>query len=108
MYDGGAAAESCNDRVGDVAVVYQLVLPGVVKHFGRRYQTIAAAHGFLGAFAELFGLYIPTVAGTDIVPERWRFRRWKLRMRIELGAWWIVWLAGLATYLTWYGAPRAR
>jgi len=48
------------------------------------------------------------VAGTDMIPERWRFQRWKLWMRIEFVGWWIVWLAGLATYLNWYGAPRVR
>jgi len=62
---------------------HQLALPGVVKHFGRRYETIAAVHSFLGASGELLGLYILMVAGTDMIPERWRFQRWKLWMRIE-------------------------
>jgi len=56
-------------------------LPG---DFGKRHHDIAAAHGVSGALAEVLGLYILLVTGTDLLPQRWRFQRWKLRMRIEL------------------------
>jgi|SRR6516164_5690125 uncharacterized membrane protein YozB (DUF420 family) len=81
----------------------EVVLGGMATHFGSRYERIAAIQGVLGLFAEVFGCYILPVAGTNAIPERWRFRRWKLWMRIELLAWWIVLLAGITTYLTWYG-----
>jgi uncharacterized membrane protein YozB (DUF420 family) len=66
------------------------------------------AHGVLGAVAEVLGLYILLVAGTNILPLSWRFQRWKLWMRIELALWWVVLLSGIGTYYTWYAAPRSR
>jgi uncharacterized membrane protein YozB (DUF420 family) len=66
------------------------------------------AHGVLGALAEVLGLYILLVAGTNILPHSWRFRRWKLWMRIELVLWWVVLLSGIGTYYIWYAAPRSH
>ena len=82
------------------------VLPGLSSHFGKRTYLIAAVHGVLGAIAELLGLYILLVAGTDFLPRSWRFQRWKLWMRIELILWWIVLFSGFGTYYVWYVAPR--
>jgi uncharacterized membrane protein YozB (DUF420 family) len=84
------------------------VLPRLSTHFGKRYYAIAATHGVLGAVAELFGLYIMLVAGTNILPRSWRFQSWKLWMRIELALWWVVLLSGIGTYHNWYAAPRSR
>jgi hypothetical protein len=56
-------------------------LPG---HFGERHYAVAAAHGVSGALAEVLGLNILLIAGTNLLPQRWSFQRWKLRMRIEL------------------------
>jgi len=84
------------------------VLPRLSSHLGRRYYAIAAAHGVLGALAEVLGLYILLVAGTNILPKAWRFKRWKLWMRLELVLWWVVLLAGFATYYVWYAAPQLR
>jgi len=78
------------------------VLPHLPKHLAKRYYSIAAIHGVLGTVAELVGLYILLVAGTNILPRAWRFRRWKLWMRIELALWLIVLLTGIATYFIWY------
>jgi len=78
------------------------VLPHLSKHFGKRYYAIAMVHGVLGAVAELLGLYILLVAGTNILPQAWRFRRWKLWMRMELALWLIVLLTGIGTYVIWY------
>jgi uncharacterized membrane protein YozB (DUF420 family) len=82
--------------------LYLQVWPGLPKHFARRYYAIAALHGISGAVAELLGLYILLVAGTDLIPQTWRFRRWKLWMRVELGLWLIVLLTGIGTYFIWY------
>ena len=82
------------------------LLPRFSRHFGKRYYAIAIAHGALGALAEVLGLYILLVAGTNILPRSWRFERWKLWMRIELALWWVVLLLGIGTYSIWYGTPR--
>jgi uncharacterized membrane protein YozB (DUF420 family) len=84
------------------------VLPQLSRHFGKRYYAVAAAHGVLGALAEVLGLYILLVAGTNILPRTWRFQRWKLCMRIELALWWVVLLSGIGTYYVWYAAPRSH
>lgn len=78
------------------------VLPGLPKHFARLHYSVAALHGTLGGMTELFGLYILLVAGTNIVPKAWRFRWWKLWMRVELALWLFVLLIGVGTYLVWY------
>jgi uncharacterized membrane protein YozB (DUF420 family) len=57
-----------------------------------------------GALAEVLGVYILLVAGTNWIPSRFRFRRYKLWMRTELGLWWVVLLAGIATYYYWWVA----
>jgi uncharacterized membrane protein YozB (DUF420 family) len=81
---------------------YSHVLPRLQKHFGKRFYAVATIHGVLGVLAEILGLYIVLVAGTKILPETWRFKRWKLWMRIELGLWLVVLMMGVVTYLVWY------
>jgi uncharacterized membrane protein YozB (DUF420 family) len=78
------------------------VLPPLPAHLSDRYYAVATAHGLLGAGAELLGLYIALVAGTNTVPRRLRFTRWKLWMRIGLGLWCTVLLSGIGTYYAWY------
>jgi len=85
---------------------HELVLPRIPARLARQYYAVATVHGVLGAATELFGLYILLVAGTEVVPERWRFQRWKLWMRVELASWWVVLLSGIGTYFLWYGAPH--
>jgi uncharacterized membrane protein YozB (DUF420 family) len=86
----------------------QLVLPRLAVHLSKRYYAVAAVHGVFGAAAELLGLYILLVAGTNIVPEAWRFRRWKLWMRVQLALWMAVLFTGIGTYIVWYTTLWAR
>jgi uncharacterized membrane protein YozB (DUF420 family) len=78
------------------------VLPRLPKRLGKRFYAVATIHGVLGVLAEILGLYIVLVAGTKILPETWRFKRWKLWMRIELTLWWVVLMMGAVTYLVSY------
>jgi uncharacterized membrane protein YozB (DUF420 family) len=87
---------------------HERVLPRLPSHFGKRNYAIATAHGVLGAVAEIFGLYIALVAGTNVLPVKWRIQRWKLWMRIELILWWVVLLTGFGTYYFWYAATNLR
>jgi uncharacterized membrane protein YozB (DUF420 family) len=80
----------------------RLVMPRLASHLHKRYYEVAMVHGVLGVLAELFGLYILLVAGTSIIPETWRFKRWKLWMRVELALWMGVLLSGIGTYIVWY------
>jgi hypothetical protein len=84
------------------------VLVHLPMRIAKQHYAIATAHGILGAGAELLGIYILLVAGTDILPHAWRFRRWKLWMRIELALWWAVLLTGSWTYGSWYTAASSH
>ena len=83
-------------------------VPRLSGYLWKRSYAIATGHGVLGALAEVCGLYILLVAGTNILPHSWRFQRWKLWMRIKLALWWIVLLTRFETYYFWYAAPRSH
>lgn len=72
---------------------------------GDSYYALAVAHGALGTVAELFGLYILLVTGTNILPKQFRFTRYKPWMRTALALWWLVLLLGVVTYVRWYVVP---
>lgn len=78
------------------------VLPGVPGELGEPFYLAPTIMLFAGGAAEALGVYILLVAGTNLVPERFRFRRFKLWMRAELVLWWGVIVAGLSTYVLWY------
>jgi hypothetical protein len=59
-----------------------------------------------GGLAEILGVYIILVAGTNWIPERWRFRSYKGWMRSVVGLWWATIVLGLLTYYVSYVAPN--
>ncbi len=83
----------------------QQVKPALSKVFHKWYYEAAAIHAALGIAAELLGLYIVIVAGTNLLPQWLRFKHWKWWMRTELVLWTIVLLSGVGTYCAWYVAP---
>jgi uncharacterized membrane protein YozB (DUF420 family) len=83
----------------------QQVKPALSKVLRKRYYEVAATHAVLGVAAELLGLYIVLVAGTNVVPQWLRFKNWKWWMRAELLLWAIALVSGVATYCVWYVAP---
>jgi uncharacterized membrane protein YozB (DUF420 family) len=83
----------------------QQVKPALSKVLHKWYYEAAAIHAVLGIAAELLGLYIVLVAGTNVLPQRLRFKHWKGWMRTELVLWAIVLLSGVGTYCAWYVAP---
>ena len=83
----------------------QQVKPALSKGLHKWYYEVATIHAVLGITAELLGLYIVTVAGTNVLPQWLRFKHWKSWMRTELALWAIVLLSGVATYCAWYVAP---
>lgn len=85
--------------------LHQQVKPALSKVFHKWYYEVAAAHAVLGIAAELLGLYIVVVAGTNVLPEWMRFKHWKLWMRAELALWGVVLVGGVGTYCAWYVAP---
>jgi uncharacterized membrane protein YozB (DUF420 family) len=83
----------------------QQVKPALFKVFHKWYYEAAVIHALLGITAELLGLYIVIVAGTNVLPQWLRFEQWKPWMRTELVLWAIVLLSGVGTYCAWYVAP---
>jgi uncharacterized membrane protein YozB (DUF420 family) len=70
-----------------------------------RYYAAPMVHAAMGMTAELLGLYIVLVAGTNVLPAWLRFRNWKQWMRTEFVLWLIVVTSGVWTYYAWYIAP---
>jgi hypothetical protein len=95
----------------NIPIVLTLMVPAYVQYIwpslpGGLDQSgvfVTTAMLVLGVAAELLGIYIVLVAATNLVPDRWRFRRYKLVMRTELVLWWGVLLAGIATYYLFWG-----
>ena len=83
----------------------QQVKPALSKVLHKWYFEAAAIHAVFGVTAELLGLYIVIVAGTNVLPQWLRFKHWKWWMRTELLLWAIVLLSGVGTYCAWYVAP---
>jgi hypothetical protein len=76
----------------------QQVKPELAKGLHKWYDEEAIIHAVLGITAELVGLYIVIVAGTNVLPPWLRFKHWKWWMRAELVLWAIVLLSGVGTY----------
>ncbi len=83
----------------------QQVKPALSKSLHRWYYEAAIMHAALGITAELLGLYIVLVAGTNVIPQWLRFTHWRWWMRTELVLWVTVLLSGVGTYCAWYVAP---
>lgn len=84
---------------------FQQVNPTIPKALHKAYYAAPVVHAALGMTAELLGLYIVLVAGTNILPARLRFTNWKLWMRTEFVLWLVVVIGGMGTYYAWYIAP---
>jgi uncharacterized membrane protein YozB (DUF420 family) len=84
---------------------HQQVQPAMSKVLHKWYYAAAAIHAVGGITAELLGLYIVIVAGTNVLPRWLRFTNLKYWMRAELALWMIVLLSGMGTYYAWYVAP---
>ena len=78
------------------------ILPGLPAQIGDPFYFVPTIMLVAGLAAELLGIFIILVAATRWIPERFRFRRYKLWMRTELTLWWSVVVFGLVTYYVWY------
>jgi uncharacterized membrane protein YozB (DUF420 family) len=81
------------------------VNPRLPKLLHKAYFAAPMIHGALGVTAELLGLYVVLVAGTNVLPAWLRFTNWKRWMRTEFALWFVVVISGLWAYYAWYIAP---
>jgi hypothetical protein len=56
------------------------------------------AHAALGSVVLLLGVYVVLVAGTAVIPQRFRFQNYSVWMRTLLVLWWITIGLGVLTY----------
>ena len=78
------------------------VWPGIPEHLAEPFYLFPTLMLIAGAAVESLGVYVILVAGTNLLPERLRFRRYKLWMRTLLGLWWLVLVLGISTYYFWF------
>lgn len=81
------------------------VSPRFSRALHRSYYSVPTIHAAIGMAAELLGLYIGLVAGTNFLPAWLRFKNWKRWMRTEFVLWLVVVAGGIGTYYAWYIAP---
>ena len=63
-----------------------------------RDDLIVSAHAALGAVTVVLATYVVLVAGTSIVPPRWRFGNYRAWMRTLITLWWGTTALGIWTY----------
>ena len=63
-----------------------------------RVTVAVAVHVVVGTVALVVGAWVILVAGTPLVPERFRFGNYKRWMRTLLTLWWLALVLGLAIY----------
>ncbi len=63
-----------------------------------RVTLAVAAHVVVGTLALVVGAWVMLVAGTPLVPARWRFSSYKGWMRTLLTLWWLAIVLGVAIY----------
>ena len=63
-----------------------------------RVNVAVVAHVVVGTAALLVGIWVALVAGTRLIPERWRFTDYKTWMRSLLALWWLAIALGVVTY----------
>lgn len=80
----------------------EYTLPGIPQQLGQTAYWLPTLMLVAGVVAEVLGIYIILVAATNWIPERFRFRRYKLVMRSELTLWWVVLLTGISTYYVFF------
>lgn len=78
------------------------VVPRIPAKLDKAYYALTTTHAALGTVAEIAGLYVLLVAGTNLLPEKLRFTKYKGWMRCVLVVWWLELLLGMATYTRWY------
>jgi uncharacterized membrane protein YozB (DUF420 family) len=77
---------------------HEVYLDGLARRVLNRVNVVAVAHVVAGSAALLLGVWVALVAGTPLVPARWRFTDYKTWMRTLLAVWWLAILLGVATY----------
>jgi uncharacterized membrane protein YozB (DUF420 family) len=69
---------------------------------------IALLHSLIGALAWLVAFYVVLVAGTSLIPRKFRFSNYRRWMWIVFMLWWVAFGLGCVVYYRWYVDPPDR
>jgi plastocyanin len=94
----------------NLAAIFGFMLPSFSRQMAPHWRItlhgasdwIVLAHAAVGGTAELLAIYVILVAGSSLLPERYRFSRYKPWMRTTLALWLLALLLGFATYRVCY------
>jgi uncharacterized membrane protein YozB (DUF420 family) len=76
----------------------EVYVPDLARGIANRTTVAVVAHATLGSAVLLLGVYVVLVAGTSLIPRRFRFQNYSAWMRTLLVLWWITIGLGVLTY----------
>jgi len=76
----------------------EIYVPDLARGIANRTNVAVVAHAALGSVVLLLGAYIVLVAGTAVIPRRFRFQNYRAWMQTLLVLWWIAIGLGVLTY----------
>ena len=76
----------------------EVYAPDLARGIANRTTVAVVAHATLGSTVLLLGVYVVLVAGTSLIPRRFRFQNYSAWMRTLLVLWWITIGLGVLTY----------
>ncbi|MBI3780471.1 MAG: hypothetical protein HY278_05360 [candidate division NC10 bacterium] len=76
----------------------EVYAPDLARGIANRTTVAVVAHATLGSTVLLLGVYVVLVAGTSLIPRRFRFQNYSAWMRTLLVLWWITIGLGALTY----------
>ena len=76
----------------------EVYVPDLARGIANRTTVAVVAHAALGSVVLLLGVYVVLVAGTSLIPGRFRFQNYSAWMRTLLVLWWITIGLGVLTY----------
>ena len=76
----------------------EVYVPDLARGIANRTNVAVVAHAALGSVVLLLGAYVVLVAGTSLIPRRFRFQNYRAWMQTLLVLWWIAIGLGVLTY----------
>ena len=76
----------------------EVYVPDLARGIANRTNVAVVAHAALGSVVLLLGVYVVLVAGTAMIPQRFRFQNYRAWMQTLLVLWWIAIGLGVLTY----------
>jgi uncharacterized membrane protein YozB (DUF420 family) len=76
----------------------EVYVPDLAHGIANRTNVAVVVHAAFGSVVLLLGVYVVLVAGTSLIPRRFRFQNYSAWMRTLLVLWWIAIGLGVLTY----------